>query len=530
MALPKSLLSIGAGFLSGREASRLRKERNDGAAQGAVFDSLIPHLAQGFVWAEAGIVPGMDYEAFQSGVPLHAYPDLARHVDSMKRGAEDVLWPGRCSLYAVTSGSGGAPAKFIPLPEVMIAHFRRAAIDSMFWYTARTGHTRALKGRHLSLGGTTALTRIPATGDFQAMCGDITGIAALKQPEWSERHFYEPGAKIALIPDWSERMAAIGERAPSIDVTLLAGMPESVVGLVEALRACGSLGPKAALQDIWPRLDCIVHGGEPIGPYLDELVGAAGPGVNFHEVYVASEGFIAAQDAGSSDGLRLMTDAGIFFEFLPLADYDESRLHNLGPKAIPLSEVAEDVDYVLVLTTPSGLARYVPGDIVRFASTEPPRITYVGQTRLQLNAFGEHVSEKDITDTLVSVCRRNGWNIVNFHVAPLFGGSSMGTTMGKYLGRHEWWVELRAGTVVTPTGPVMAPELDAELRRQNRDYDARRRDGVIEPPYVRLVMPGVFAQRMRHHGKWGGQNKMPRCQSDRAIADELGSALQFAKD
>jgi hypothetical protein len=76
----------------------------------------------------------------------------------------------------------------------------------------------------------------------------------------------------------------------------------------------------------------------------------------------------------------------------------------------------------------------------------------------------------------------------------------------------------------------MAPELDSELRRQNKHYDALRREGVIEAPYVRLVMPGVFAQRMRHHGKWGGQNKMPRCQSDRAIADELGSALQFAKD
>jgi hypothetical protein len=528
--VPKSLLTIGAGFLSGREAARLKKERNNGAGQRGVFNSLIPHLAQGFVWAEAGLMPGMEYEAFRENVPLHTYADIARHVESMKRGAEDVLWPGRCSLYAVTSGTTGAAPKFIPMPEVMLAHFRRAAVDSIFWYTARIGNTRALKGRHLGLGGTTALARIPDTGDFEARAGDLTGIAALHQPAWSEKHFYEPGAKVALIAEWSERIAAISERAAPLDITLLAGMPEGVVNLVESLRDTGTLGAKATLRELWPKLDCIVHGGVPIAPYLDELTAAAGDGVNFHEVYVSSEGFIAAQDADASDGLRLMADAGIFFEFLPLADHDESRLHNLGSKAIPLSEVSEGVDYVMVITTPAGLVRYILGDIVRFVSTEPPRITYLGQTRLQLNAFTEHVSEKELTDTLVSVCRRNGWNIVNFHVAPFFGGTSAGTSFGKFQGRHEWWVELRAGTIVTPTGPVMAPELDAELRRQNKTYDAKRRDGFLEAPYVRLVMPGVFAQQMRHHGKWGGQNKMPRCQSDRTIADELGSALQFAKD
>jgi hypothetical protein len=66
--------------------------------------------------------------------------------------------------------------------------------------------------------------------------------------------------------------------------------------------------------------------------------------------------------------------------------------------------------------------------------------------------------------------------------------------------------------------------------RLNRDYAAKRKAGVLDPPYVRLVMPGVFKHWMRYHGKWGGNNKMPRCRSDRTIADELGGALQFAKD
>jgi hypothetical protein len=55
------------------------------------------------------------------------------------------------------------------------------------------------------------------------------------------------------------------------------------------------------------------------------------------------------------------------------------------------------------------------------------------------------------------------------------------------------------------------------------------REGGLDPPFVRLVMPGVFEHWMRYHGKWGGQNKMPRCRSDRLIADELGEAPPIRK-
>jgi hypothetical protein len=522
--LPKSLVNIGAGFLSARAATRLLKERNNGVAQGGVFDSLIPYLAQGYVWSAAGIEAQMTYDAFREKVPLQTYDDLARHIESMKSGAEDVLWPGKCSLFAVSSGTTEGAGKYIPVTEVMLAHFRRAGLDSLLWYAARFKQTRVFKGRHLLLGGSISLAPLSPSEPSGAAAGDISSIVALNLPRWAGKHYFEPGTDISQMADWPGKIAAIAERTAGMDISLLAGMPGGVLVLAEALR--GSHGTDATLQEIWPNLECYVHGGVPMAPFHDELSAVLGPDVNFHEVYPASEGFIAAQDADAADGLRLMADSGIFYEFLPMADYDESRLHSLGPKAVPLLGVAAGVDYALIMTTPAGLARYVLGDVVRFVSSEPARLTYVGRTKLELNVFGEHVVEKQITDALLAVCRRNGWTIVSFHVAPFFSGMSHGRARG----RHEWWVELRAGTTMTPTGPIIAPELDAELRRLNADYDARRRSGAIEAPYVRLVMPGVFAHWMRHHKKWGGQNKMPRCRGDRIIADELGGALQFAKD
>lgn len=526
--VPRSFLTVGASLLSARAAVRLRRERDAAAVQEAVLEKLIPNLAGGFVWSHAGVEAGMSHEEFRKRVPLHSYADLAPHIDSMKKGGDDVLWPGGCQIYALTSGTTGGAPKHIPMTEPMLAHFKGCAVDSVLWYMARTRGSRVLRGRHLYTGGSTALAPVADAGSFEAYAGEIGAILALNMPRWVEAHLYEPGTEIGQMPDWTQRVAASAERTASLDISLLSGVPNWALLVADAVRAAAARGGRQVphLQALWPHLECFTHGGVPIGPFHDELRAALGPTVAFHEVYRSAEGFIAAQDAEASAGLRLMVNAGIYYEFLPMAAFDESRLAGLGGKAVPLSGVATGVDYALVLTSPSGLARYVVGDVVRFTSTQPPRITYVGRTRLQLNAFGEHVIEKEITDALLAVCRHNGWTIVNFHVAPLFPAASM-TSRG---GRHEWWVELKAGTAITPTGPIIAAELDTELRKLNRDYDSKRAGGALDAPFVRLVMPGVFEHWMRYHGKWGGQHKMPRCSSERVIANELGGALQFAKD
>jgi hypothetical protein len=177
----------------------------------------------------------------------------------------------------------------------------------------------------------------------------------------------------------------------------------------------------------------------------------------------------------------------------------------------------------LLLTTPAGLFRYLSGDVVRFVSTDVPRLIYVGRTSLQLTAFGENVVERDLTDTLVAVCQHHGWSIVNFHVSPVFAGM----LTGQMRGCHEWWIELKAPTVETPTANVIGPELDTELMRRSEDYAAKRRSHGIDAPAVRLVMPGVFEQWLRKNNRWGGQYKMPRCRSDRQVANQLAELTRF---
>ncbi len=503
-SLSRGALRLGASLLTARAALRLGRRRSGPREQARAFSELAQRLARTGFWRSEGVEGGMRHADFQRRVPLRAYEDLAPAIERMRRGEPDVLWPGTCSLYAVSSGTTAGRTKYLPVTPEMLRHFEGAGLDSLLFYSARVGRTRIFRGRHLFLGGSTALTPLADSRPFAALAGDLSGISALHLPGWVERHLYEPGRAIAQMADWPAKLEAIVRRTASLDITVLAGIPSWVLILAEALRAQGARGRLRPphLQALWPNFECFIHGGVPLAPFQDELRAALGPTVQFHEVYPASEAFVAVQDAEAGAGLRLLTGAGIFYEFLPWSEFDEAR---------------PGIDYVLLLTTPAGLARYVIGDVVRFTSIEPPRLIYVGRTRLQLSAFGEHVIEHEITEALLAVCRRRGWTIANFHVAPVF----MNSLTGERRGRHEWWVELKPGAGHRSAELDLSLDLDRELKRLNEDYEAKRNGGGLEAPRVRLVPPGLFERWMRAHDKWGGQSKMPRCRSDRQTADEL---------
>lgn len=500
------------------QVSRKLGRADASTVQQRTWRDLVERFAATAFGRSQGVRAGMPYEEFRTRLALRDYEQFAPWIERMKQGEPSVLWPGQCAHYAVSSGTTAGRTKFLPVTDAMLAHFRRAGLDSLCYYARRTGRASVFRGRHLFLGGSTVLTPLTAAAKFQAWAGDLSGISARNLPRWAERHLYEPGREIAQISDWPEKLRAIALRTARRDIRLLAGIPSWLLVFAETMRA---LSGQPTLRAVWPRLECLVHGGVPLAPFTDELRAALGPGVNFHEVYPASEGFIAAQDDEPEAGLRLLTDAGLFFEFLPMAGFDETRLDALGDATVPIEGVRVGVDYALVLTTPAGLCRYVIGDIVRFISTQPPRLVYVGRTRLQLSAFGEHVIEKEATDALTTVCARRGVVIANFHVAPRFADSAAGGVRG----RHEWWVELKSPGAARLDAVEAAVGIDRELQRLNDDYEAKRKGGGLELPLVRIVPEGTFERWLKRRGQWGGQHKMPRCRSDRLIADEFVEAL-----
>jgi len=513
-----------AGFLGGRMAAhtsrRLARRDRDSVAQAKIIQGLLRSLAGTLFGRQAGLEPGLDHDTFRQRVPPRRYEDLVPFIERMKQGEPNILCPGRCGHFAVSSGTTAGASKWLPVNQAMLEHFRAAGLDSLFFYAQRTGGGSVFRGRHLFLGGSSALVPVPGVTP-PILSGDLSGIAALNLPGWVERFLYEPGTEIAQMSDWPAKLEAIARRTSRAELTLVAGIPSWLLVLAATLlrHARRETGREiATLQEIWPGLECLVHGGVPVAPFADELRAVYGQKINFHEVYPASEGFIAVQDAEPAAGLRLLTDRGIFYEFLALEDYNAGHLD----RAVTIEGARTGQDYVLLLTTPAGLVRYVIGDVIRFVSVEPPRIVYAGRTNLQLSAFGEHVIERELTDALTEVCRQHGVGVVNFHVAPLFPDPRH----DRLLGRHEWWIELRARAAGSGLDAVeFANGLDRELARRNDDYAAKRAGHGLLPPSVHFVRSGVFESWLKRAGKWGGQSKTPRCRSDRMIAEELAREL-----
>ena len=84
--------------------------------------------------------------------------------------------------------------------------------------------------------------------------------------------------------------------------------------------------------------------------------------------------------------MLLMLDYGIFYEFIPMDKFDQNNF-----QAIPLEEVEIGKNYAMVISTNSGLWRYLIGDTVRFTSIQPFRIKISGRTKHYINAFGEEL-------------------------------------------------------------------------------------------------------------------------------------------
>jgi hypothetical protein len=429
---------------------------------------------------------------FQARVPLRRYEDFWRDWWQpdfpMLR---DVTWPGLVPYFALSSGTTSGTTKYIPVTAAQMAANRGAALDMLAWHLAAHPRARPFGGLSFMLGGSTALQEL-APG---VRGGDLSGIAAHEVPWFLRRRAFPP-EDLALLPDWDAKLAALVARTPREDVRVLTGTPSWLLVLLDRM-AQGGAPPL-------PNLELLVHGGVAWAPYRDRLAPFLPKGCATREVYPASEGFIAIQDRGEGEGMRLVLDRGCFLEFVPVGELDRPN-----PTRHWVADIETGVDYAVVLSTNAGLVGYVIGDVVRFVERDPPRLLVTGRTAWMLSTFGEHVTGEEIATALDRAAA--GTTIAEWCCGPEFVGT---------LGRHR--IILEAEGIAAED---LASRFDAALLADNEDYAAHRHGGQLLPPAIEIVPPGAFEAWMRGLGKLGGQHKVPRVIADPARFAAAAAAL-----
>jgi hypothetical protein len=272
---------------------------------------------------------------------------------------------------------------------------------------------------------------------------------------------------------------------------------------------------KANISEVWPNLKSCLHGGVGFEPYRS-LFKKYIPSekVVYREIYNASEGYFAIQNEKDIDGMLLLCDHEIYYEFVLLSDLEKGNYQTLQ-----LSEVSVGTEYALVISNTSGLYRYLIGDTIKFVSTLPYKLKVTGRVNQQLNIFGEELSIDNVELALARACLDESCSITNFTVAPVFMSAN------KH-GAHEWLIEFNKAPVNLNN---FACTLDSHLKAINSDYEAKRSyDMVLRQPLVVSAPTGVFESWLRQQKKLGNQNKIPRLQTDRMMIEALKSLFAQA--
>lgn len=494
-------------LLTSKMLNRLEENRKDPVRfQQQLFRELTYTASRTKFGAEHGVISGCSLDEFQNHVPLRDYDQFEPYIERTRRGEESVLWDKPVKWFAKSSGTSSSRSKFIPLSSDSLHNCHFSGMKKMLaTYIRNNPGSRLFDGDAMTLGGSVNTDEL---GEGKSHYGDLSAIMLKNTPFWVEMRRV-PDRKTALIGDFEKKVEQICKNAAKYNVTNFSGVPSwNLVLMRKILDYTG----KNNLLELWPNLELFMHGGINFEPYKAEYRKIIpSQKMNYMENYNASEGYFAFQDTPEDNSMLLLTENGVFFEFIPMSKLNDA-LSGKFTKFLTVESVNTTDNYAVVLTTNGGLWRYLLGDCVRFTSLFPHKIIISGRTQLFINAFGEELMINNAERAMSSVCSKHSASVTNYTVAPIFmdGGSK---------GAHQWLIEFN----IPPKDiTIFTHDLDSELRNLNSDYDAKRnKDVTMSMPEVVILKEGSFYEWMRQKGKLGGQNKVPRLSGERTFAGQL---------
>lgn len=440
------------------------------------------------------------YQDFTERVPVSSYEEFEPFIEQTRQGAQNIFWPSTIKYFAKSSGTTNAKSKFIPVSnEALENNHYKASKDLLALYLNNNEDSQMFTGKSLRLGGSKQLYE-----NNNTFFGDLSAILIDNMPIWAE-FSSTPSNKVSLMSDWETKLPAIVNETINENVTSLAGVPSWMMVLLnKALEETN----KSNILEIWPNAEVYFHGGVSFDPYREQYKKLfPKESFKYYEIYNASEGFFALQDTNHVNELLLMLDYGIFYEFIPMDTFGK-----WDQKVIPLNEVEINKNYAIVITTNSGLWRYLIGDTIRFTSTNPYRIKVTGRTKHHINVFGEELMIENTDQAISKTSQQLNCEVLDYTVAPVF-------MVDKTKGSHEWIIEFKENPIDIN---LFAELLDKNLQELNSDYEAKRTNNMtLNPLKINIARKNLFYDWLKAQDKLGGQHKVPRLSNNREYMDNL---------
>lgn len=493
--------SVIKGLIDVKEA--ITPERNSIAEQQKVLENLLDtakETAFGQHYNFETLLQAEDTAlAFAKAVPYFDYHEMNNQWwYKLHEGKTDVSWPGSPNYFALSSGTTGKQSKRIPVSDEMIEAIRNAGITQVSALANFDMPSDFFEKEIMMLGSSTKLKE--ENGHLE---GEISGISASNIPFWF-KGYYKPGEEIAKIDDWDERVQKIAENAKQWDIGALSGIPSWMELMMKKVIAYHNVD---TIHDVWPNLQVYTSGGVAFEPYEKSFNALLAHPITIIDTYLASEGFIACQQRPETTSMKLITDNGIYFEFIsfqPEYINPDGSIDKSAP-SITLADVEAEKDYILIISTLSGLWRYVIGDTIKFTDVERAEIKITGRTKFFLNVVGSQLSVNKMNDAIQHIEETYNLKIPEFTLAAT-------RIDGEF--HHKWYLGIED---FTNEETEIRDAIDDFLQDANKNYRVARSKS-LKGVKVSVVPPEVFHEWSNHNKKKGGQVKMERVMNEEKFA------------
>ncbi len=438
-------------------------------------------------------------KSFSEKVPYFDYHQMEKEWwCKTQEGLKDISWPGTPTYFARSSGTTGKTSKRIPVTDEMIEAIRTTGIKQVGALTNFEIPSDFYEKEIMMLGSSTNLEE-----QDQFLEGEISGISASNIPFWF-RGYYKPGEEIAQMDDWDQKVETIAKNARSWDIGALSGIPSWMELMMKKVI---EYHDAKNIHDIWPNLQVYTTGGVAFQPYEKSFNQLLAHPIIVIDTYLASEGFLAFQNRPDTTSMKLVTDNGIYFEFVPFKpEYinEDGSLSQDAP-ALTLAEVEPDTDYVLIISTVSGAWRYLIGDTIAFTDVEKAEIKITGRTKFFLNVVGSQLSVNKMEVALQEMEEKFDIKIPEFTLAAV-------KIDGEFY--HHWYL----GTETEINAEEIAQALDEALKEANKNYSVAR-SKALKGVKVTTINPNIFHEWNAKNKKKGGQVKMEKVMGEEKFSE-----------
>lgn len=294
---------------------------------------------------------------FSTYVPLSVYEDFEPYIRSMISGRENVLVTEPFSAWVETFAVEGT--RLLPYTNSMARGIQKAflrlfATDGMEW--------RYFSGKVMA--GLEVLYTDIVGGK---PVGSLSSLHARTLREIPHlRTAFTPSPDTALIPDVKRRWMEIATQVLRQDIVCAVTDPVLFLLFLRKMNTeYNQVLPIPDVGELWPNFSLIISDVR-LNPYKKVFKSVLGD-VEFRELFCPEDLTVAIQI--DEKGYVPLYDQN-FLEFIPVHQWktmerEGGTYREFEFDCMTVNTVQPGREYVLVITTPGGLYRYITGDVVK---------------------------------------------------------------------------------------------------------------------------------------------------------------------